>query len=493
MGTGEIVSVTTGITAFGAYIPRLRLNRASIAAAHKWALPGLRGMAKGERSMCNWDEDAITMAVEAARDCLIGRERKDLSGILLASTTLPFLDRQNAGVIGAALNLEHGISSLDIAGSQRAGTSALINALKSAGGEEVLLAAADARKAKPASANEMQFGHGAAAFTIGSKDVIAKLLASYTVTTDFVDHFRGEGQEFDYGWEERWVREEGYSKIVPKAVKAALEKARVEGSAISKFVMPCTMRGIPEKIAKDFGIPPEAVADTMGEVCGDTGAAHALLMLAAALETAKAGDLILVASFGQGADAILLEVTDAIANLPKRAGVSGALASGRTEQDYMKFLSFQDNVRLDWGMRGEMDNKTALSSEYRNKDMVTGFTGGKCSVCGTVQFPRTHYCVNPNCNALDTQEPYSFADSPARVMSFTADWLSYNPSPPFFYGQVQFETGGRVLMSFTDTDAGQVEVGSPLKMMFRIKDYDHDRGYRRYFWKAAPVSTGKEA
>src|SRR5690242_21713510 len=145
MGTGENRSVTTGITAFGAYIPRLRLNRASIAAAHKWAMPSLRGMARGERSMCNWDEDAITMAVEAARDCLTGRERKDVGGVFFASTTLPFLDRQNAGVIGAALNLEHGISSLDIAGSQRAGTSALITALKSAGDEEVLLAAADAR------------------------------------------------------------------------------------------------------------------------------------------------------------------------------------------------------------------------------------------------------------------------------------------------------------------------------------------------------------
>jgi hydroxymethylglutaryl-CoA synthase len=487
------VSMSAGITAFGAYIPRLRLNRASIAAAHKWAMPGLRGMAKGERSMCNWDEDAITMAVEAARDCLTGRDRSAIGGVFFASTTMPFLDRQNAGVIGAALNLDHAIASLDVAGSQRAGTSALLAALRGGGEGEVLLAAADARKAKPASAAEMQYGHGAAALTVGTAGIVARCLAGATVTTDFVDHFRGEGQEFDYGWEERWIREEGYSKIVPQAVKAALAKAGVDGARIARFVMPCTMKGIPEKIARDFGIPAEAVADTLGEVCGDTGAAHPLLMLVAALEQARPGDLILLAAFGQGADALVLEATEAIADLPRRQGVAGALARGRREDDYMKFLSFQDNVRLDWGMRGEMDNKTALTTEYRNKDMVTGFTGGRCTVCGTVQFPRTHYCVNPNCQALDTQEPYSFADSPARVMSFTADWLSYNPSPPFYYGQVQFDTGGRVLMGFTDTDAGQLEVGSPLKMMFRIKDFDKDRGYRRYFWKAAPVATGKEA
>ena len=56
-----------GLTSLGGYIPRLRLQRKSIAAAHQWLAPNLIGKAKGERSMANWDEDAITMAVEAAR------------------------------------------------------------------------------------------------------------------------------------------------------------------------------------------------------------------------------------------------------------------------------------------------------------------------------------------------------------------------------------------------------------------------------------------
>src|SRR5258708_30550446 len=57
----------TGITAFGAYIPRRRLQRKAIADANKWFAPGLAGGAKGERAMANWDEDAVTMAVEAGR------------------------------------------------------------------------------------------------------------------------------------------------------------------------------------------------------------------------------------------------------------------------------------------------------------------------------------------------------------------------------------------------------------------------------------------
>lgn len=483
------VSKSAGITAYGAYIPRLRLSRASIAKAHAWAMPALGKGAKGERSMRNWDEDSITMAVEAARDCLNGSDRDKIESVFFASTTSPFLDRQNAGVVGAALDLDSGIYTLDTGGSQRAATSALIAALKAAGEGETLLAAADAREAKPASVQEMRYGHGGVALTLGHENVVARLLAQKTLSADFVDHYRGEGEDVDYGWEERWVRDEGYLKIVPQAVEALLESAGVDAGDIDHFILPCSIRRVPEQIAKRLGLREEAIRDGLQAECGDTGVVHPLLMLVHALEDAEPGQKILVVGFGQGADVLLFETTDALKQLSPRAGVTGALARGQTEEDYMKFLSFSDQVKLDWGMRAETDNKTALTTEYRNKDMITGFMGGKCSQCGTVQYPRTRYCVNPNCKAKDTQEPESFADTPAKVMSFTADWLSYNPSPPYVYGQVQFESGGRVLMGFTDTDPGQVEVGTPLKMMFRVKDFDKDRGYRRYFWKAMPEPT----
>ena len=114
-----------GIRSFGAHIPRLRLQRQAIAAANLWFNPGLRGMARGERSMANWDEDTVTMAVEAARDCLAGFDAAAVASLSLASTTHPFGDRQNTSIVAGALNLRPGVRSLDVAGSLRAGTSAL--------------------------------------------------------------------------------------------------------------------------------------------------------------------------------------------------------------------------------------------------------------------------------------------------------------------------------------------------------------------------------
>ncbi len=478
-----------GIVAFGAYVPHLRLSRQAVYDANKWFAGGLRGLAKGERSMANWDEDSVTMAVEASRDCLTSHDAADVRNIYFASTTHPFKDRQNAGVIGTALNIEQNLMASDVGGSLKAGTSALIAGLNaSKDGAATLVAASDKRMARVASANELNYGDGAAALLCGTENVIAKLVGHHSVSLDFVDHFRGEESEFDYGWEERWIRDEGYSKIVPPAIKAGLAACKLKGSDITHFIMPSLMPAVPKQMAKFAGIGEGAVRDLLGANLGDTGAAHALLMLVDTLETAKAGDKIMVVAFGQGVDILVFEVTAEKDKLPKRNGLSGWMARRKEEKNYMKFLAFNEMLPLDKGMRAEFDKKTALSVLWRKRDMIYGMVGGKCRVCGTVQFPRSQVCVNPNCHAVDSQDPYAMAGLEASVMSFTADSLVYSPDPPGYYGMITFSEGGRFMADFTDCDKEQVKVGAKMRMTFRIRDNDQMRGgFKRYFWKAAPV------
>ena len=478
-----------GIVAHGAYVPRLRLNRQAVYEANKWFAPGLRGLSKGERSMANWDEDSITMAVEASRDCLTSHKAEDVRNIYFASTTHPFKDRQNAGVIGTALNVEQNLSAMDVGGSLKAGTSALIAGLNaSRDGAPSLVAAADKRMARVASANELNYGDGAAALLCGTENVIARLVGHHSVSMDFVDHFRGEDAEFDYGWEERWIRDEGYAKIVPPAIKAALAACKLTGGDITHFIMPSLMPAVPKLMAKMAGIGEGTVRDLMGASLGDTGAAHALVMLVDALESAKAGDRIMVVAFGQGVDTLVFEVTAEKDKLPARKGLSGWMARRKEEKNYMKFLAFNDMLPIDKGMRAEFDKKTALSVLWRKRDMIYGLVGGKCRVCGTVQFPRSQVCVNPNCHAMDSQDPYAMAGLECSVMSFTADSLTYSPDPPAYYGMITFPEGGRFMADFTDSDKDQVKVGAKMRMTFRIRDNDQMRGgFKRYFWKATPV------
>ena len=480
-----------GILSFGAYIPRLRLQRKTIAAANSWFNPGLRGLAKGERAMANWDEDAVTMAVEAARDCLAGFDHRAVASLYLASTTHPFDDRQNASIAAGALHLRPALRSLDAGGSLRAATSTLATALAAAAGTEghAVLAAGDHRLAKAASPQEMHYGDGAAALLIGSGQPIAQLVGAHSETVDFVPQFRAHDRAHDYAWEERWIRDEGYMKIVPRTIGALLKATGTEAAAVSAFCLPCTLSRVVPGIAKRLGIADGAVRDNLAAVCGDTGAAHPLVMLVQALEDAKPGDLILVAAFDSGCDALLFRVTDAITALPARRGVKGSLAQRKEEAVYQRYLAFNDLVALERGMRAEADKGTPLSLLYRNRDMITSLIGGRCRTCGTVQYPRGRYCVNPQCNALDSQDDQPFADRPASVMSYTADRLTYCPDPPAYYGMIQFNGGGRMMSDFTDVDEGKVDVGTPMRMTFRIKDVDAARGFVRYFWKAAPVTS----
>jgi uncharacterized OB-fold protein len=129
--------------------------------------------------------------------------------------------------------------------------------------------------------------------------------------------------------------------------------------------------------------------------------------------------------------------------------------------------------------------------------MILGLVGGRCTETGTVQFPRTRISVNPNNAAVDTQEPYKFAEKPASILSWSADNLTYAMSPPNHYGMMVFEGGGRIFMDITDVDPGDVDSGTPVRMVFRVKEWDDRRGFTRYFWKAQPdkrrMASAKQA
>jgi hydroxymethylglutaryl-CoA synthase len=482
--------MTVGILSFGAYLPRKRLQRSAIYAANAWFAGGLKGLAKGERVIADWDEDAITMAVEAGRDTLAGIDRATVGAVALASTTLPFADRQNSGVVKEALTLSDETGAMDVTGSQRAATSLLIQALKAAstGGPPQLCLAAEMRKSRPASEGELVYGDGAAGVLVGSGEPVATLVGAYSTTVDFVDHYRSSGQDFDYGWESRWIRDEGYTGLIGGALKSGLEAMGVEAAAIDRFLVPIATRGVPDALAKRAGVRPEAVADTLAARVGDTGAAHPLLMLAAALEVAKPGERILLVGFGQGVDLIVLKTTEALASLSPRRGVAGALARGVKDENYLRWLFHRGLLDLERGMRAEADQKQPGTTLFRHRKAVLGLVGGRCTQTGTVQFPKSDVSVNPNARTAHTQEDYPLAERRAKIVTYTADALTYSPAPPTYYGAIDFEGGGRMTVEFADVAAEDVEVGREMEMVFRIKGVDEARDFTKYFWKAAPVA-----
>ncbi len=482
---------TVGIHAFSGYVPRLRLQRDAVFAANGWFNSGLKGLARGERAMAGWDEDSITMAVEAARDALGARDRAAVARVSLASTSLPNDDRQNSTIVKEALNLPDGVSAFDVAGSQRAGLSSLLDGFYAAAGGagDTLCLAAERSLQKPGSEGELTAGHAAAAMLVAPGAGAARFLGGHSVTIDFVDHFRAAGEPFDYHWEARWIRDEGYAKIVPAALQGALDKAGLTAADIDHFILATPVKGVAEAVAKKAGIAAEAVVDGLAAVLGYAGAAQPLVLLSHLLERAAPGKKIAVAAFGGGCDVILLETTGAIASARPETGVAGCLADRKPETNYVRYLAFSGLLDLEKGMRAEFDQKPILTALYRERKAVLALVGGRCSVTGKVQFPKSPISVNQDERMIGTQEDYPLAERAARIVSYTGDALTFHPDPPCYYGSVEFDGGGRAMLEFVDFDDGQVDVGADVRMVFRIKAVDDRRGFTKYFWKAAPAKA----
>ena len=426
--------MTIGILAAGAYIPRLRLPRRVIAETNRWLNSALMSQAKGERAICNWDEDTVTMAVEAGRDALAGRDRDAITGLHLASTTFPFVDRLNACIAAEALSLSAGVDAVDIAGTQRAATSALRNARGGSG--QTLIVAAEKRRAKAASPIEMTSGDAAAAVVVGDGEPIARLVGSATRTVDFVDHYRTMESVYDYQWEERWVRDAGYLSIVPPVIARCLESAGLTPPDVTHFCMPTALSRVANAVAKASDIPEAAIADSLHAECGDSGTTHPLIMLVAALEKAKPGERILIVGFGQGADALLFEVTAAMPKLPGRLGVPRLSRAAARGTNYAKFLAFNDNIEIERGMRAETDKLTPLSALWRNREAVTGLSAAVAGSAARCNFRRA---VSASIRTATPSIPRTVIRLPTRSAAstpITADRLTYSPDPPACYGMI---------------------------------------------------------
>jgi len=466
-----------GITSYGAYVPLYRLSREVVA----------RG-ARGEKAICNFDEDSVTMAAAAAIDCLIGLDRDTVDGLYFATTTSPYKEKSGATIVAMAADLKEEVLTADFANSLRAGTSALrsaIDAVKAGSAKKVMVTAADCRLGLPGSVYEQNFGDGAGALLIGNSDVIATIEESYSAYNEITDVWRSDGDTFIRSWEDRFTTTHGYAAAVTAAVSGLLKKTGLKPADFAKVVFYTPDARRSADVAKRLGFDPKTqLQDPFFNNMGNTGTALPLMLLVAALEEAKAGDRILLASYGEGSDAFVLQVTDQIAKIKARRGMKGYLESKKVMDDYRQYLIWRGILPIE--PRKETVAFISAPALWRERDANLRFHGVKCQVCGTIQFPPQRVCTK--CQAKDQFEPYRLSDKKAEIFTFSMDYITYPVlERPVVNVTVDFEGGGRALLYLTDREAEQVKCGLPVEMSFRkllVKD-----GIHNYYWKAIPVRT----
>jgi 3-hydroxy-3-methylglutaryl CoA synthase/uncharacterized OB-fold protein len=472
----------TGIVAYGAYVPPTRLPLA-LAQGRKPKEGG------PERSVAYYDEDAITMAVAAALDCLKGFERERVDAVYFASTSYELREKQGAALIAKALDLRGDVLTSDHAGSLRAGTLALeaaLHAVKAGAARLALVLASDCRLGAPRGALEGKLGDGAAAFLVGDSGVIARFEGSAARADELQDQWRIDGERFTHSWEDRFVVQEGVEPNLVAVLRALFEKlGRKPGDFARAAVYAHDARSL-QTVAKQAGIPRERLQDPLIGTLGNTGAAYAPMLLVAALEQAKPGERVVCASYGDGAHALAFEATSELPNLPSRHGVRGHMARRRALPSYDTYLRSRHLDPQEW--EGGADLGLSATIRFRERDADIAFVGARCAACGQVHLPRPRVCIR--CRAKDQWLPARLSDQQGRVLAYTFDYFFPAAEPPTIAVMTEV-LGCRVQVQLANARPDEVRLEMPVEYVFRKI---HDAGGKaNYFWKASPLSQGAPA
>ncbi len=473
-----------GISAFGVYVPSYRLSREVIAQATGGRAAG------GGRSVAHYDEDALTMGVNASLECLDNYSlsfggpfsESNLAALIFASASSPYREKQAATVLTGVLGTKKSALVTDISGSLRGGLTAVnlaVGALKEGSGDDsALVVASDRRTAAPGSGEEQSFGDGAAALLLGRNNIIAAVEAHFAVNANFPHFWRRENDPFVQTTDARFVEDYGYMPLMGEALKGLLKKAGILAGDVAKLIVYAPNARLAARLARKAGFNADAqLADGHFKNIGDTGNAQVFLSLAAVLAKAKPGEKIIVAGYGDGAEAVLLQVTENIGRVEGCRGVAEYLKRQRPLNSYAKYLNFRDIVG-----ESSYDAFTSTALLWREEKQNMKLLGVKCANCGTLCFPRRRVCHH--CGAKDRMEDFKL-NRRGKVYTYTNDYLYLNPDPPESLAAVDLEGGGRFFCQVVDVNPQDMHIGMEVELSFRKLHDGQD--LPNYFWKARPA------
>lgn len=341
------MKTTINIISYGAYVPMYRIKREEYVKTWGSFQTGI-----SEKAVIGYDEDTVTMAVEAGNNALknAGIKPAEISSVSVASISPPYALRSMAAEVAMALGLSLNISLIDFKESEKAGTTALITAidLTTNRGGYGLVIAADAPLARPNDELEHGLGTGAVALVIGKGPGIAIIEGFTTASIPFIaDRFQKTGKARLEALSIPGYHSHAYRTSVTQAVKSLYEELEFTSADFQHAFI--QSRNIKEPKRFKQIIEPDKVAIQSFDQIGDIASAASLMGIAYILENlAKLQERILCVSYGAGtgSDALSIQVTKKQENHPEVPGINEYLA--RKEYiSYNKYLKFKEFIELE--------------------------------------------------------------------------------------------------------------------------------------------------
>ena len=317
-----------GIVGFGSYVPRYRIKVDEI--AKEWGDDGKsisNGIQVYEKTVPGLDEDAITIAIEAAKNALKRADfltPKDIGAIYIGSESHPYAVKPSGTVVGEALGITPDVHIADFEFACKAGTEAMFVAMmevKSGIFDYTLAIGADTSQGAPNDALEFTAAAGGSAFIMGRDNLVAELVDSYSFATDTPDFWRRDHQPYPEH-AGRFTGQPAYFKHILTATQRIMEKNNLGPQDFKYVVFHMPNARFPRTAAKKLGFTKEQIEP--GLIVPYTGNFYSGASptgLSAVLDIAEPGDLILITSFGSGAgsDSFIFRATERIKEVQDKA------------------------------------------------------------------------------------------------------------------------------------------------------------------------------
>ncbi|HDN73730.1 MAG TPA: hydroxymethylglutaryl-CoA synthase [Archaeoglobus sp.] len=341
-----------GIISYGSYIPRYRISVDEI--ARVWGEDAntiKNGLGVIEKSVPDLDEDAATIAVEAAREAIkrVNIDARDIGAIFVGSESHPYAVKPTSTIVGEALGVGNSYFTADLEFACKAGTAGIQICYAMVKADMVkygLAIGTDTSQARPGDALEYSASAGGAAFIIG-RDPIAEIEATYSFTTDTPDFWRRDLQPYpSHGG--RFTGIPAYFRHVLSAARGLMENFGYKPSDFDYAVFHQPNAKFPIRVARILGFTLEKISQglVVREI-GNTYSGSSLIGLCAVLDVAKPDDKVLLVSFGSGAgsDAFALKVTDKIEEYPRNPTVWDKIRNCKIYVDYAVYLRHRGKIK----------------------------------------------------------------------------------------------------------------------------------------------------
>lgn len=447
-----------GIEDINIYIPKYRVTNG-----------------KSEKSVCNFDEDCITMSIATATSMQI--EQNSINSFYYTTCTPTYLEKQESSIIASVLGINESCSTTDISKSLRASVDAIIQATKDVKlckDSKSIIISADNRTVEVTSVLDYKIGAGAASIIIGDSDnPMFELLAFDTIYNDSFNSWKMTDQVNTQFGDNRYSRDYDYVKNISRCLESLIQKNNIDLNRIQKILLPVFDKRIVDGLVEKLSIDKSKfiVSDSKLGFCGTP---QPLIDLYFESETLYEGDEIIMIAFGDGCSAVHMKV----------GHIQYAKIKSEIERlENTVHLDFEHYLKKIKALRSEnvesLNPYTSTIVINREAEMNKKLMLQKCNECGTFHFPHRNICWK--CKGKN-KFTYHESSKTGKVFTFTKGYLFPTIDDSTTMAIVDLDGGGRLAMMMTELDGRTLKVGDSVDLVYRFM-YDN-KGFRNYYWKA---------